>query len=116
RARLFFEARYHWERVVAPVMDRIRAVRRRVSRGKDSIDLTWMSGSARSRLRRGTAAVLPPSVFGEQPEEANSLNVVSAEHGAYVAMSSSFHPRPNDADYLLRSPTPGGYAAGHEAT
>jgi glycyl-tRNA synthetase alpha subunit len=46
---------------------------------------------------------------------ASALNFAQADVGASIVASSPFHPRPNDANYLLRSSEVDGYAAGIES-
>jgi glycosyltransferase involved in cell wall biosynthesis len=110
RARSFFERQFNWDVLAAPVLTEMGQLRRGEATPRP--DLSWIGradthGWGPSR----EASPLSPSVFGGRLKQGGVADFANAEMGAYVSASSPFHPRPNDADYLLRHGAPHGYAA-----
>jgi glycosyltransferase involved in cell wall biosynthesis len=106
RARAYFEHHFNWDVLAAPVFAEIEKLGRKGPARQP--DLSWIgrSGDQTGKTSR-EASPLPPTLFGARV----LLDMADAEAGASVTGSSPFHPRPNDADYLLRHGSANGYAA-----
>lgn len=110
-AREFFERRFNWEVLAAPIIARIDELTPPAPWHKPDVKRLLMVRAADGRSRN--VAAVSPTLFGGRTKGRGALvDVADAEEGASIVACSPFHARPHDADALLRTVRPESYAAG----
>ncbi|WP_162260114.1 discoidin domain-containing protein [Bosea sp. Root670] len=115
RARSFFDQRFNWNVLAAPIIARIGELPAPAPWHEPDLArfLTLRVASGRDR----NVAAVSPTLFGGRTKGQDMLvDVADAEEGASIIACSPHHPRPHDADAILRATRPGAYAAALQDT
>jgi hypothetical protein len=111
RARALFEQTFNWDSLIAPILGKISSLKAKTpSAGPD---LRWIKQMRPTTVAATGSEQLAPMLFGAKSWKRviTEVDVAKLESGASIVATSTCHPQPNDAGFVLRNDDPNGYAA-----